>query len=344
MENNIQKKKQKVLKYPCAHIEGSDEIMVAENITDENRNLQYYLIADSEDGEIIHVPLIAVKCRGAKRNYFKRYPENSKYYIRPEIKINLNGYRELSAHAYFKYLITSGEVNQIHVESLVTNINGLETKIKGERVIHITNGKDEVPDKLGKQLRAVVYDVVVDSKELGRVALECYVTHKVDDIKKEKLRKLDINALELNLSCLKDKDGILTDEDKNNIKYMVETMKFSWVNSVYKNDIDEYESQVQNGFEGNKLLQAYRSKRPERGQKFYLLRPDAGDICFAVKSGRCPVEGYCLECKRMVAYSWDDSTIEGEVSRDNYVICNQSKERPITRRWLMEQIKDGLNI
>lgn len=50
MRNSNCEKKQKILKYPCAHIEDSDEIMIAENIADENRNLQYYLNADTKDG------------------------------------------------------------------------------------------------------------------------------------------------------------------------------------------------------------------------------------------------------------------------------------------------------
>lgn len=163
-------------------------------------------------------PLIARKKRDYEHNYTDHFAHKA--------NVDCPHALETAFHYAAKEILLKRRI--MRVPSVILQINKNSDDpflIQGEQLISF----DKV--SLENSIGEVVPDVVV---EIGnyRLMIEIYVTHRVDDIKKEKIRKLNLSTIEIDLKAFRE-TGTLADLEKEIIE---STMNKQWIYNSTEND------------------------------------------------------------------------------------------------------------
>lgn len=100
---------------------------------------------------------------------------------------------QTSLHLAAKRIIS--ETHQISVPALYLTFPGTERKelIEEEQLINVS----EVV--LEKKIDNIIPDILLETN-IGKILVEIFVTHEIDDDKKKKIKRLDIPTIEINLN------------------------------------------------------------------------------------------------------------------------------------------------
>lgn len=316
--------REKGLTYPYA-LDEQGNMILAEGISKEDRlNHEYYIEGLLEDGTIGKEKVIVV-IGDKRRHHFRRYRKESKEYTGPRVYITKKSYNETVIHRVAKQLFSEGKIKEISLPAVFVRLPGQSIKVKEEDTFKISRCELEVTEK-----KVVRYDVVAYNDLKESLAIELYVTHKTDAEKREKVRQLGKNTLEIDLSDLVQEDKIVTNDIEDKIKDRItcggqtsSPKQHIWINHKEENRIHSWF----NSLVDQQLIPT--KYKQERDGRWYFWAADAKGRLI-----KCPyydrldplgksvdrmlTERRCKECDRCVSIEY--SPVEGR----GKLICNQS--------------------
>ena len=313
----------KDLKYRYVFDE-DENIVIIDQITSYDKNKHKYHIKgiDSENGEQINeavYPVLSEK----RRKYFRRFPKGSKERSENFV-LNTREYNESVLHKLAKKVIRE-QFSYMTLPQATKRIRNAIVQTEDIKILREVNVELEktftLPDKT-----SVRYDAfVTDTRSNREIAIEFVVTNKVKSEKAEKIRQLNHDVIEIDLSHLLDKD-ISTDLVEEIVTIIQNgTEHCAWINNKSINKVEDWErnqiqfkmekTQFQAREDGEWLIWAGDRKEKLTHCKYrYILASlteSNGD------SGRRYLcESDCRGCDRLTILKWDGTT--------GIALCNQS--------------------
>lgn len=318
------------LKFPYAYDELGNLVSAQSLERGDKLNHNYYIEGIKEDGlpgrEKL-TPAIGVK----KRSYFRRYPSTSKIYTGDRVSVNIKDYNETVLHKLAKQLLLNKQINSIVLPSAYIDMPGHRLKVGETDTFYINRCESEVTDRVEGTGESVKYDIVAYNKLNETLAIEIYVTHGVDKNKREKIRALGKNVIEIDLSDLIPKDGMLPNNIASKVMHRIiyggqplGEKTTTWINNTTENRVMAwYDGLINIG------VTATDFKFESDGRWFFY----AADI--RNKLNRCPyhdklkplsknkyerllTETQCINCVRCVSTEYSPAEKRGTL------VCNQS--------------------
>ena len=163
--------------------------------------------------------------------------------------------------------------------------------------------------ELEKRLGDIKPDIVVykDNKPL---LIEIYVTHKVDDIKKAKIKELGLSALEIDLS---DIDRYISKEELKDI-ILNDKKRKSWINNIPLDKlIKNHEKKLLSYLTKHKIMTGDRNWKG----KYILGCPKLNRTNWKTKVGDLEYGDGCEECKYFNGFEYRKEIIT-TIYKDEY--------------------------
>lgn len=189
------------LKYPYAYDENHN-LVSAQRLTREDKHSHIYTIEGyNEDGTIGMEEVVLTVCKG-KRNYFRRYPKDSKRYTGPRVFSTLATYNESMLHSLVKHMIADGNPTGLLLPpaQAVLNHGSIYIHTKEWMVIDHADLEVAVADPLtGNKVK---FDILAYDGIGRKLGIEVLVSHAVDREKQERLANIGIETVEVDFSDL----------------------------------------------------------------------------------------------------------------------------------------------
>lgn len=315
----------KYLKYRYVFDE-NDELVIADQITEEDkRNHTYHIKGlNSETGEQVEEPVYPVLST-KRRKYFRRYPKGTEKRSENFV-VNKREYNETVLHKLAKKVIKE-QFSYMTLPQAITQIRNARVQTEDMKILRDVNVELEktftLPDKT-----AVRYDAyITDIRSKREVAIEFAVTHKINKDKADKIRELNHDVIEIDLSHLLEFD---VDTDlATEIKAIIEkgTEHCSWVNNKSINKIADWDkgqimfkmdkTEFQKEKDGKWLIWAGDRKEKLKHCKYRYVLASLTEANIGSDTGkRYLCESECRGCDRLTILNWDGTT--------GTVLCNQS--------------------
>lgn len=207
---------------------------------------------------------------------------------------------ETSLHLLAKDLILNSKKFYLPEVSLI--IDGKATTLENGKLINIEHVKCEV------SLDNVKPDLIIESDGL-KYFIEIYVTHKVDEIKLEKLKTKNIPTLEINLSKI---NTNISPKDLENIIFSETDNRKYW---VFNPIIQQKQDEISEHYQELKRIKTEKYGLPINEHLEPLQCPIGNNKAYfdhwgkLVKGHRC-----CFDCEHFLGYD------------DDVVYCDQKNQ------------------
>lgn len=322
------------LKYKYVFDE-NDNIVIADQTTEYDKlNHTYHICGiDANNGQPINelvYPVIGKK----RRNYFRRYTQGAAN-RQENFTENMKQYNETVLHKLAKKVIKE-QVKSMTLPQALRQVNGTTVQTEAiQRVRPIDIELEKMfmlPDNSYVKYDAYLKDVI-SQRELG---IEFAITSKVDKNKAEKIKQLNHEVIEIDLSWLVDINE--TVDFVAIIKTILEngTEYCKWINNKSMNNFDKWldgqvyfdtqKTQYQLETDGAWYFWAGDKKQTLKHCKY------RDKIASSTEYGkRYLCEKECLGCDRLSILRWDGKT--------GRIACNQSE---ISNSIILGMIMRGL--
>lgn len=326
-EEDKKVKKLQDLKYRYARTRDGDMVL-AENLLEADRNAGYTVVMTDKNGISVDIPVHAVLCK-KRRSHFRVYSRGIREKIaNGEYTIDMNEHVETSYHVAMKDLFEELKGKRVQLPEVKVYLkDGSIKQVRPRRLFHILDVNIEERDGTAATGH-VRYDITLIGEEERKIAVEIYVTHKVDEVKLNKLKAIGMSTIEIDLSELYRKDIPIELEDDTSV-FVNNIMRSHWV-------YEEYAEMLKNIYDNcivfnNLKPSKYNDALLHNLFMFYLDDKETeidkcsnkGLICTTRRGGgRYLGNSSCtgLKCNRCLL-----NTFEPGVNRaDAVLVCNQS--------------------
>lgn len=318
-KTEIKKRKQRELKHTWVYTnrDGVELLVSAKDMSEADRNKEYYIKSHLGETEKVILALPA-----QARNYFRTCNgKNVKH-----IPISIKEYNESIVHTLAKQILKDRNIlPKLMLPSINVKHKELSLIAIQSRMVDILSCNTEVykSDSSVRLDAEIVYRDFRSSTNTNVLAVEVYVTHRVDSDKRKKLEANNIDTIEIDLSDLASSKELQNEELLTKIRERLttESKKVYWVNNCTGNYIG---NQIRNNIVKLKgLTNEYINENDgywRVNAKFYLDSTKELKVC--EQSELMNIKGYleepkCSKCPRFIRADYDLITMEYKV------YCNQ---------------------
>lgn len=294
---------EKELKY--AHVlNESGMIVSADKLTKEDKLAsKYYILGFNKNtGERLKEQVYLV-AGTKKRNHFKRFPDKSKLRNK-EFVCNRREYNELIVHQLTKQIFKSGRLATLCLPACKSTLSGESIPLMNERLFSINKvileARIDIPEDT-----PIIADVLVENSNGNKLIIEIFATHSVDKIKADKIKKIGMDAIEIDISSLiNDNDTINLEEKIIELILKQYSSHIKWITN-YR--LQQFENWI-NGQVYFKIFETQHNK--QRDGMWYIWATDSLDrlvncpytseiiLSKGQKTGWLGELGHCSTCKR----------------------------------------------
>lgn len=322
------KVKVRELKHIWVFDEGDNPVNAEAVTTQDKIKHKYYIYGYDADGNRVKERVMHVSPAN-KRKHFRQYPiKITKTQDNEEIKrvVDTKVHIETILHRLAKKVFIEGKVQWVNLPDCVVQTSTGVTLKRDNGIFRIHKVETEKRITVPVLETDVVFDVLAyNNVKNTYLGIEIYVTHHSDSVKMEKLRYLNYDVIEIDISSLNNEVSLVDPELELKLIGMIQ----SGLNAIYIREhvgdmlmdainnriivIDEVEK---TRYDGDGAFIFFKDKYKDKLPKCKYMQSWDGNS-ESYNKDRSISENQCLSCERCMGTS---VSIYGKV----VLFCNQS--------------------